>query len=64
MWILWTSFFIGWLFNSLCIRYGGVVLFKKLRFFFVGLIIGDFLMGGIWAVIGFFCDASYQVLPT
>lgn len=64
MWILWASFFIGWLFNSLCMRYGGVVLFKKLRFFFIGLIIGDFLMGGIWAVIGFFCDASYQVLPT
>ena len=26
--ILWVSFFIGWLFNALCIRYGGVVLLK------------------------------------
>lgn len=61
--ILWFSFFVGWLCNTLCMRYGGVNLFKKLRFFFVGLIIGDFLMGGAWAVVGLFSDASYQVLP-
>lgn len=62
--ILWFSFFVGWLCNALCMRYGGVVLFKRLRFFFVGLIIGDFLMGGIWALIGLFGYASYQVLPS
>jgi uncharacterized membrane protein YuzA (DUF378 family) len=61
--ILWFSFFVGWFCNSLCMRYGGVILFKKLRYFFVGLIIGDFLMGGVWALVGLFCDASYQVLP-
>ncbi len=61
--ILWFSFFLGWLCNALCMRYGGVVLFKKLRYLFVGFIIGDFLMGGIWAIIGLFGDASFQVLP-
>jgi uncharacterized membrane protein YuzA (DUF378 family) len=61
--ILWFSFFIGWLCNALCLRYGGVVLFKKIRYFFMGLVIGDFLMGGGWALIGLFSDASYQVLP-
>jgi hypothetical protein len=44
-------------------RYGGVLLFKKLRFFFIGLIVGDFLMGGAWALWGLFADASYLVLP-
>lgn len=63
MWILWFSFFTGWLFNTLCMRYGGVVLFKRLRLFFVGLIVGDFLMGGIWAAVGLFSDVGYQVLP-
>jgi hypothetical protein len=62
--ILWFSFFVGWLFNALCMRYGGVELFKKVRFLFIGLIIGDFLMGGIWALAGLFADASYSVLPT
>jgi hypothetical protein len=61
--ILWFSFFVGWLCNALCMRYGGVVLFKRLRLFFVGLILGDFLMGGIWAVVGLFAGASYLVLP-
>ncbi len=61
--ILWISFFIGWACNALCMRYGGIVLFKKLQFFFIGLIIGDFLMGGGWAIVGLFTDMSYQVLP-
>jgi hypothetical protein len=62
--ILWLSFFLGWLFNVLCMRYGGVALFKKLQFFFIGLIIGDFFMGGSWAIVGLFSDASYLVLPS
>ena len=61
--ILWFSFFLGWLFNALCVHYGGVNFFKKIRLFFIGLIIGDFLMGGIWAMAGFFTEFSYQVLP-
>jgi hypothetical protein len=64
MWILWFSFFIGWACNALCMRYGGVVLFKKLRNFFIGMIIGDFLMAGSWALYGLFQYSSYQVLPT
>jgi hypothetical protein len=63
MWILWFSFFIGWACNALCMRYGGVGLFKKLRNFFIGLIIGDFLMAGTWAIIGIFSHSSYLVLP-
>ncbi len=61
--ILWTSFFIGWIFNALCMRYGGIILFKKMRYFFVGLIMGDFLMGGTWAIVGLFTEYGYQVLP-
>ncbi len=63
MWYLWFSFFVGWLFNALCMRYGGVVLFKKLRNFFIGLIIGDFFMAGTWAIYGLFSYSSYLVLP-
>lgn len=61
--ILWLSFFIGWACNALCMRYGGVVFFRKAQLFFVGLIIGDFLMGGGWAIVGIFTDLGYQVLP-
>jgi len=61
--ILWFSFFLGWLANHLTIRYGGVVLFKRVRFLFAGLILGDFLMGGIFALIGLWTGQSYLVLP-
>lgn len=61
--ILWVSFFIGWLCNVLCMKYGGVNLFRKMQFFFIGLIIGDLLMGGIWAIVGQFSYTSYMVLP-
>jgi hypothetical protein len=61
--ILWFSFFIGWACNALCMRYGGVRLFKKLRNFFIGLIIGDFFMAGTWAINGLFSYSSYLVLP-
>jgi len=61
--ILWVSFFIGWLCNALCVKYGGVLLFRKMQFFFIGLIIGDLLMGGIWAIVGQFSYTSYMVLP-
>jgi len=63
MWHLWFSFFVGWACNALCMRYGGVVLFKKMRNFFIGLIIGDFFMAGSWAIYGLFSYSSYLVLP-
>ena len=63
MWTLWFSFFLGWLCNALCMHYGGTALFKNLRMFFIGMIIGDFFMAGNWAIYGLFSYASYMVLP-
>ncbi|MFP4476510.1 MAG: DUF6785 family protein [Desulfatibacillaceae bacterium] len=63
--ILWFAFFVGWAANALCMRYGGVAFYRSLRNFFVGLIVADFLMGGIFALIGLFgSGAAYQVFPT
>lgn len=61
--ILWFSFLAGWLCNALCMRYGGIALYRRMRYFFAGLIIGDVLMAGIWAIAGLFTGISYQVLP-
>jgi len=63
MHLLWFCFFLGWLCNHLCLRYGGTGLFNQLRFFFVGLILGDFLLAGIWALVGVFARAGYNVFP-
>lgn len=61
--ILWFSFMVGWAVNQVCLRYGGVTLFRKVRYFFFGLILGDFLMGGAWALVGLQTGIAYQVLP-
>jgi hypothetical protein len=61
--ILWFSFFIGWLCNTLVLRYGGVNLFREVRKLFVGLVVGDMVMALLWLTVGFFSSTSYHVLP-
>ncbi len=63
MQVLWFGFFIGWLCNTLVLRYGGVKHFKEVRGLFFGLIVGDMVMALIWLVVGFFAPISYHVLP-
>ncbi len=61
--ILWFSFLAGWLCNHLSLHYGGTALFRRMRLLFIGLIIGDFLMGGVWGLVGLFAGSSYRIFP-
>ncbi len=63
MQILWFGFFIGWLCNTLVLRYGGVARFKEVRRIFIGLIVGDITMAIVWLIVGIFTSISYHVLP-
>lgn len=49
----WFSqpFFLGWLFKSLAIRYGGLRLFRRTVPLAIGLIVGDFVSQGLWVVL-------------
>ena len=62
--ILWFSFLVGWACNTLCLRYGGTFLYRRVRLIFIGLIIGDFCMGAFWALISLKTGISYLVLPS
>jgi len=48
----WMPVFIAWLLKFLIIRYGGVRLYRLAVPFFLGLILGDYTMGSLWAIIG------------
>ncbi|ROQ93429.1 DUF6785 family protein [Desulfosoma caldarium] len=61
--ILWFSFLLGWLCNTLVLRYGGVNAFKEVRRLFVGLVVGDTVMAIAWLIVGLFTPVSYHVLP-
>jgi hypothetical protein len=63
MQILWFGFFIGWLCNSLVLRYGGVKLYAEVKRLFIGLVVGDMVMAILWLVVGIFAPVSYHVLP-
>ncbi len=62
--ILWFSFFVGWACNALCLRYGGTFFYRRIRLVFIGLIIGDFCMGALWALVSLRTGVGYLVLPS
>lgn len=48
----WLPVFIAWLLKFCIIRYGGISLHRRAVPFFLGLILGDYTMGALWAIIG------------
>jgi hypothetical protein len=48
------SVFLAWMFKSIILKYGGPALFKRARPFFLGLILGQFAVAGLWLIIDFF----------
>jgi hypothetical protein len=59
----WFCFFLGWLCNSLSLRYGGANFFGEVRRTFIGLVVGDLTMAVVWLIVGMFAPVSYHVLP-
>ena len=48
----WLPVMIAWLLKFVILRYGGVSLYRRAIPFFLGLILGDYTMGSLWAIIG------------
>ncbi len=48
---MWFSMLVGSILNYLLSKYGGLKLYRKARPFFLGLILGDFIMMIFWLVI-------------
>ena len=48
------SVFLAWLIKSIVLKYGGPTLFQRAKPFFLGLILGQFFVAGMWLVIDYF----------
>lgn len=48
----WCDMFVAWLAKTLLLRYGGSKLYTAALPFFLGLILGDFVTGSVWSIIG------------
>ena len=57
---LWSSMFIGWLLKYIILKTGGIGGYRKLRPLFMGLILGEYGIVGLWMVIGIFTGVDYR----
>jgi hypothetical protein len=48
----WCDMLVAWSVKSAILRYGGMKTYQSCMPFFLGLILGDFVTGSIWSIIG------------
>lgn len=48
---IWGSIFVAWLIKSLVLRFGGAALYRKTVPFFMGVALGQIVVGGCWLVV-------------
>jgi len=49
---LWIAMFIAWLLKAVMLRYGGLRLYRQGLPFFLGLILGECVVGSLWTIVG------------
>ena len=59
---MWFSVFLAWLIKIVALRYGGPYLLARIRPFFLGLILGQFISVAVWHFIHFLTDVTGQNL--
>lgn len=52
MYWLWMPFLIAWLCKVIIVRYGGIKLYRRALPFFLGLVLGDYVISSVWALAG------------
>ena len=61
---LWLCIFIAWLIKVLLLKYGGAKAYKPIVPLFVGLILGDFMVGSFWNLYGIIMEVQvYHFWP-
>ena len=59
---LWFDMFLAWLIKVSVLRYGGVALYRKTRPFFMGMIAGHIVPGGIFLFVDHFTGMVGNVI--
>jgi hypothetical protein len=61
---VWFPTLLGWLVKALILRYGGMRLYRAGIPFFLGLVLGDIVIGVVWSLIGVLLDVNvYMFFP-
>jgi hypothetical protein len=56
----WFSIFSAWLAKLMLVGLAGDRAYGKARYFFIGIVMGGFLAGGVWAVVDMFTGSLYN----
>ncbi len=59
---VWFSILLAWLLKTLTLKYTGAAGYARTRPFFLGLILGQVVVTGMWLVIDFFTGMTGNVL--
>ena len=58
----WFSVFAAWLIKMVVVGFGGYGAYRKARRFFIGMVLGYFLAGGIWNIIDTFTGKTLNAV--
>ena len=51
VWV-WSAVCVGWSIKAILLKFGGLRIYRQAAPFFVGVILGDFLIGTFWSLVG------------
>jgi hypothetical protein len=60
---LWFSVLAGWVIKVCILKFGGLGAYRRYRPFFLGLIVGEYIMAAFWSLLGMFTGIGYWGLP-
>lgn len=63
MTVFWFSCLVAWLAKVVVLRYGGMRLYVRLRPLFLGMVLGEFGMAVIWAIVSALTGAPAPEFP-
>lgn len=63
MGVIWSSIFLAWALKGLILKYGGASVYQKTKPFFMGMVLGQFTIGGLWLVIDALTGTVGNVIP-
>lgn len=64
MFNLWSCIFVAWVIKSIILRYGGLGSYRRAVPFFLGVALGDYIVGFIWSILSILTNTPlYSFFP-
>ena len=64
---IWFSIMICWALKLAILRWGGPQVYERAKDFFIGLVVGDAIIGAVWVIVGLMVvwpnNLPYRLLP-